>query len=82
VAHTLKRFTEEEANEEDGQAIDRELERVQQLKKEKDRFANQLEAKKKDFGKARKNQSSKRTNRNNAKRNQRNERTIKQFTVA
>jgi hypothetical protein len=56
VAHTLERFTEEEADEEDGQAIDRELERVQQLQKEKDRFANQLEAKNKDFGKARKNQ--------------------------
>jgi hypothetical protein len=49
VAHTLEPFTEEEADEEDDQAIDRELERVQQkvqqLQKEKDRFANQLEAK-------------------------------------
>jgi DNA repair exonuclease SbcCD ATPase subunit len=49
VAHTLEPFTEEEADEEDDQAIDRELERVQQkvqqLQKDKDRFANQLEAK-------------------------------------
>jgi hypothetical protein len=30
VAHTLQPFSEEEADEEDDQAIDRELERVQQ----------------------------------------------------
>jgi hypothetical protein len=51
VVHTLEPFAEEEADEEDNQAIDRELERVQQkvqqLQKEKDRFANQLEAKRK-----------------------------------
>jgi hypothetical protein len=47
--HTSKAFAEEEDNEEDGEAIDRELERVQQkvqqLQKEKDRFTNKLEAK-------------------------------------
>jgi hypothetical protein len=44
VARTLEPFTKEKANEEDDHAIDRELERVQQkvqqLPKEKDRFAN------------------------------------------
>jgi hypothetical protein len=51
IAHTLEEFVEEEDDEEDDEAIDRELERVQQkvqqLQKEKDRFANQLEAKRK-----------------------------------
>jgi hypothetical protein len=42
----LEPFAEEEANEDDNQAIDRELERVQQqLQTKKDRFANQLEEK-------------------------------------
>jgi hypothetical protein len=44
IAHTLKPFTEEDAEEDDDQAVDRELERVnqqvQQLQKEKERFAN------------------------------------------
>jgi hypothetical protein len=44
VAHILEPFAKEEADEEDDQAIDRELERVQlkvrQLQKEKDRFTN------------------------------------------
>jgi DNA repair ATPase RecN len=48
TAHTLEPFAEEEADEDDDQAVDRELERVnqevQQLQKEKERFANQLEA--------------------------------------
>jgi restriction endonuclease S subunit len=42
----LEPFAEEEANEDDNQAIDRELERVQQqLQTKKDRFTNQLEEK-------------------------------------
>jgi hypothetical protein len=47
----LEAFAEEETDEEDDKAIDRELERVQQkvqqLQKKNDKFANQLEAKKK-----------------------------------
>jgi hypothetical protein len=49
IAHTLVPFTEEDADEDDDQAVDREIERVQQkvqqLQKEKERFANQPEAK-------------------------------------
>jgi hypothetical protein len=44
TAHTLEPFAEEEADEDDDQATDRELERVNQkvlqLQKEKERFAN------------------------------------------
>jgi hypothetical protein len=44
TTHTLEPFTEEEANEDDDQVVDRELERVNQkvlqLQKEKERFAN------------------------------------------
>jgi hypothetical protein len=51
TTHTLEAFAEEKADEEADEAIDRELERVQQkvqqLQKEKDRFANQLVAKRK-----------------------------------
>jgi hypothetical protein len=51
TAHTLEPFAEEVVDEDDDQAVDRELERVQQqvqqLQKEKERFANQLEAKRK-----------------------------------
>jgi conjugal transfer/entry exclusion protein len=47
--HTLEPFAKEEDDEDDDQAADRELERVnkkvQQLQKEKEIFANQLEAK-------------------------------------
>jgi hypothetical protein len=46
LVHTLEPFAEEEADEEDNQAMDRELERVQQqLQTKKDRFTNQLEEK-------------------------------------
>jgi FtsZ-binding cell division protein ZapB len=48
---TLEPFTEEDADEDDEQAVDTELERVQQqvqqLQKKKEIFANQLEAKRK-----------------------------------
>jgi chromosome segregation ATPase len=51
IAHTLKQFTEQDAHEDDDQAVDRELEivqqKIQQLQKEKERFANQLQAKRK-----------------------------------
>jgi hypothetical protein len=51
TTHTLEPFTEEEADEDDDQVVDRELERVNQkvlqLQKEKERFANNLEAKRK-----------------------------------
>jgi hypothetical protein len=51
TTHTLEPFVEEDADEDDDQTVDRELERVQhqvqQLQKEKERFANQLEAKRK-----------------------------------
>jgi thiamine kinase-like enzyme len=51
TTHTLEPFTKEEADEDDDQAMDRELERVNQkvlqLQKEKERFMNQLEAKRK-----------------------------------
>jgi hypothetical protein len=44
TAHTLEPFAEEEADEDDDQATDKELERVNQkvlqLQKEKERFAN------------------------------------------
>jgi YesN/AraC family two-component response regulator len=49
TAHTLEQFTEQDAHEDDDQAVDRELEivqqKIQQLQKEKERFANQLQAK-------------------------------------
>jgi FtsZ-binding cell division protein ZapB len=47
TTHTLESFAEEDANEDDDQAVDRELERVQHLQKKNKRFANQLEAKRK-----------------------------------
>jgi chromosome segregation ATPase len=51
TAPALETFTEEDAHEDDDQAIDRKLEivqqKIQQLQKEKERFANQLEAKRK-----------------------------------
>jgi hypothetical protein len=51
TTHALEPFTEEDAHEDDDQAVDRELEivqqKMQQLQKEKERFANQLEAKRK-----------------------------------
>jgi hypothetical protein len=85
TAHTLEPFTEQDAHEDDDQDVDRELEivqqKIQQLQKEKERLANQLEAKKKNFRKAIKAQSTKRTNRKNAKRNRRNERTREQLIV-
>jgi FtsZ-binding cell division protein ZapB len=49
--HALEPFTEEDAYEHDDQAVDKELktlqQKIQQLQKEKERFANQLEAKRK-----------------------------------
>jgi hypothetical protein len=61
--HTLEPFTKENANEDDDQAMDKELERVnqqvQQLQKEKE----------KSFGEAGETRSGKRANRKNAKRN-------------
>jgi DNA repair exonuclease SbcCD ATPase subunit len=51
TAHALEPFTEEDVHEDDDQAVDRELEivqqKIQQLQKEKERFANQLQAKRK-----------------------------------
>jgi hypothetical protein len=51
TSHTLEQFTEQDAHEDDDQAVDRELEivqqKIQQLQKEKQRFANQLQAKRK-----------------------------------
>jgi hypothetical protein len=51
TVHTLEQFTEQDAHEDDDEAVDRELEIVQQkiqhLPKEKERFANQLQAKRK-----------------------------------
>jgi chromosome segregation ATPase len=54
TAHTLEQFTQQDAHEEDDdddEAVDRELEevqqKIQQLQKEKERFANQLQAKRK-----------------------------------
>jgi hypothetical protein len=51
TAQALEPFAEEESDEDDDQAIDRELERVNQqvlqLPKEKKRFANQLQARRK-----------------------------------
>jgi hypothetical protein len=38
--HIFEAFAEQEAGDKDDEAIDRELEWVQQLQKEKDRFAN------------------------------------------
>jgi hypothetical protein len=46
TAHTLEAFAEEEAEEDDDEAVDRELQTVMQkvliLQKEKEIFANQL----------------------------------------
>jgi hypothetical protein len=57
TTHALEPFTEEDAHEDHDQAVNRELEivqqKIQQLQKEKERSANQLEAKKKSFRKAR-----------------------------
>jgi hypothetical protein len=51
TTHTLEQFTEQDAHEDDDHVIDRELEivqqKIQQLQKEKERFANQLQAKRK-----------------------------------
>jgi predicted ribosome quality control (RQC) complex YloA/Tae2 family protein len=54
TAHTLEQYTQQDAHEnedDDDEAVDRELEEVQQkiqeLQKEKERFANQLQAKRK-----------------------------------
>jgi hypothetical protein len=51
TTHVLEPFTEQDAHEDDDQAVDRELEivqqKIQQLQKEKERFANQLQAKRK-----------------------------------
>jgi hypothetical protein len=70
--HTLEAFTEEEAEEENDEAMDRQLGAVNKkllmLQKEKKRFANQLEAKKKSFGKARETKPGKRTAGKNAKK--------------
>jgi hypothetical protein len=61
--HTLQNSTRNkiyahENDDNDDQAVDRELEevqqKIQQLQKEKERFANQLQAKKKGFRKTRK----------------------------
>jgi hypothetical protein len=57
TTHILEPFIEENADEDDDQAVDRELERVQpkvqQLQKEKERFANHNWKQKKGFGKTR-----------------------------
>jgi conjugal transfer/entry exclusion protein len=49
TAHALEPFTDQDAHEDDDQVVDRELEivqqKIQQLQKEKERFANQLEEK-------------------------------------
>jgi hypothetical protein len=51
TAHALEPFTKQDAHEDDDQAVDKEPEivqqKIQQLQKEKERFANQLEAKRK-----------------------------------
>jgi hypothetical protein len=51
TAHTLEPFTEQDAHEDDDQTVDKELEivqqKIQQLQNEKERFVNQLEAKRK-----------------------------------
>jgi FtsZ-binding cell division protein ZapB len=51
TTHTIEQFIEQDAHEDDDQAVDRELEivqyKIQQLQKEKERFANQLQAKRK-----------------------------------
>jgi hypothetical protein len=51
TAHALEPFIEQDAHEDDDQAVDRELEivqqKIQQLQKKKERFANQPEAKRK-----------------------------------
>jgi hypothetical protein len=51
TTHNLEQFTEQDAHEDDDQAVDKELEivqqKIQQLQKEKERFANQLQAKRK-----------------------------------
>jgi uncharacterized coiled-coil DUF342 family protein len=49
IAHALETFTKQDAHEDDDQAVDRELEivqqKIQQLQEEKERLANQLQAK-------------------------------------
>jgi small-conductance mechanosensitive channel len=51
TTHALEPFTEQDTHEDDDQAVDRELEivqrKIQQLQKEKERFTNRLEAKRK-----------------------------------
>jgi hypothetical protein len=73
TAHTLEAFTEEEAEKEDDEVVDRELEIVNQkvlmLQKEKERFTNQLEAKRKASEKLEKLNQAKEQLEKNAKRN-------------
>jgi hypothetical protein len=51
TAHTLEQYTQQDAHENDDDAVDRGLEevqqKIQQLQREKERFANQLQAKRK-----------------------------------
>jgi hypothetical protein len=62
TAYTLEQLAEQNAHENDDddndEAVDRELEmiqhKIQQLQKEKEQFANQMQAKKKSFRKVRK----------------------------
>jgi hypothetical protein len=86
TTHALEPFTEQDAHEDDDQAVGRELEivqqKIQQLQKRERKIREPTGSKKKSFGKVRKTKSSKRTNRKNAKRNRRNERTREQFIVA
>jgi hypothetical protein len=55
IWHTLEQFTQQDVHEDDDEAIDKELEevqqKIQQLQKEKERFANQLQAKRKGLEK-------------------------------
>jgi hypothetical protein len=51
TAHTLEQLAEQDAHEDDDETVDRELDivqqKIQQLQKEKERFMNQLQAKRK-----------------------------------
>jgi ABC-type Zn2+ transport system substrate-binding protein/surface adhesin len=65
IAHTLEQFTEQDAHEDDDQAVDRKLEivqqKIQQLQKER-KIREPAASKKKSFRKARETKSSKRVN--------------------
>jgi hypothetical protein len=76
IAHIQEQPSEQQTHQndddDDDDTIDRELERVQhkiqQLQKEKEKFASQLQAKRKISEKIRTTQPSKRTNRNNTEK--------------